>query len=282
MSAADTYGFWLGSFFHNEKLPAYAMLVGMVATFLCVRASARLIRRGVSWWPSNIHRGKVHVHHMVLGLPVMFVVGVLEFAVRPGTPWVEILALVFGGAAGTVFDEFALMLHLKDVYWEHEGRKSVVAVFLGTSFSAFMAVGMIPLGYSDPLSQTAIINWGVVGAMVLNAAFVAVAFLKGRPWMGWIGLFIPIFAFVAAVRLGRPRSVWARWRYEGRPQKTARAEQRAADFDQRWGSRQRRFIDFIAGAHGEVAGDPLARPHDLAVTPPEVALPVGGNATRSD
>jgi len=80
-----------------------------------------------------------------------------------------------------------LVLHLKDVYWEHEGRKSVVAVFLGTSFTAFMAVGMIPLGYSDPLSQTAILEWSAVGAMLLDLASVAVAFLKGRLWMGWIG-----------------------------------------------------------------------------------------------
>ena len=156
----------------------------MVVTFLCVRASTRLIRKRVNWWPSNIHHGKVHVHHMVLGLPAMFIVGVVEFAVRPGTPWVEILALCFGGAAAAVFDEFALVLHMKDVYWEREGRKSVVAVFLGTSFAAFMAVGMIPLGYSDPLPPTAILEWSAVGAIVLDLAFVAVVFLKGRLWMG--------------------------------------------------------------------------------------------------
>jgi lysyl-tRNA synthetase class 2 len=95
MSTADTYGFWLGSFFHNEKLPAFALLAGLVLTFLGLRVNTRLIRKGVSWWPGDIHRGKVHVHHVVIGLPVMFVIGVVEFAVHPGSPWVELLALFF-------------------------------------------------------------------------------------------------------------------------------------------------------------------------------------------
>ena len=277
MHTAYTYGFGVGTFFHSEKLPAFALLVGMVLTFLCLRVSTRLIRKEVSWWPGNIHRGKVHVHHMVIGLIVMFPVGVLEFAVRPGAPWVEILALFFGGAAGAVFDEFALVLHLKDVYWEHEGRKSVVAVFLATSFTAFMAIGMVPLGYSDPTSPTAIIEWSAVGLMVLDLAFVAVAFLKGRLWMGWVGLFMPAFAFVAAVRLARPWSIWAHRRYGGKPQKMARAERRAADFNHRWGSRQRLLIDFIAGASNEAAGEPLALAHDLAAAPLGGVLPLEGD-----
>jgi lysyl-tRNA synthetase, class II len=281
MSTADTYGFWLGTFFHSEKLPAFALLVGMAVTFLCVRISTRLIRQRVNWWPSNIHHGKVHVHHMVLGLPAMFIVGVVEFAVRPGSPWVDILALCFGGAAGAVFDEFALVLHVKDVYWEREGRKSVVAVFLGTSFAAFMAVGMIPLGYSDPLPPTAVLEWSAVGAIVLNLAFVTVAFLRGRLWMGWIGLFIPVFALVAAVRLARPWSIWAHWRYDGRPQKMARAERRAADFNRRWGSRQSLLIDFFAGAPNQAAGEPLASPDDLAAVPPNPAPPVEGDTDET-
>ena len=278
MSTAATYGFWLGTFFHSEKLPAFALLAGMVVTFLCLRVNTRLIRKGVTWWPSNIHRGKVHVHHMVVGLPVMFIAGVVEFAVRPGTPWVEILALVFGGAAAAVFDEFALVLHVKDVYWAREGRQSVVAVFLGTSFTAFMAVGFIPLGYSDPLSQAAIIGWIATGVMLLNLALVAIAFLKGRLWMGWIGLFVPIFAFVAAVRLARPWSVWARWRYVDKPQKVTRAEKRAADFDQRWGHRQRRFSDLIAGAPNETAPGPLALPDDHAAASFEAVLSAEGES----
>jgi lysyl-tRNA synthetase class 2 len=245
------YGFGLGTFFHSEKLPAFALLVGMVLTFLGLRVNTHLIRMGVSWWPGNFHRGTIHVHHMVIGLVVMVPVGVLEFAVRPGSPWVEILALLFGGAAGAVLDEFALVLHLKDVYWEHEGRKSVTAVFLATAFTIFMAVGITPLGYSNPLSEIVIVELSVIGIMVANLVWVTLAFFKGRQWMGFLGLFVPLFAIAVAFRLARPRSAWARWQYAGRPDKMAKAERRAADFDLRWGRRQRWFVDLFAGVPGD-------------------------------
>ena len=247
MSAASTYPFWIGSFFDSKKLPGLVLLFGMVLAFLCLRVNARLIRRGVSWWPGNIRHGNLHVHHMVFGIPVMFLVGLLEFAIRPKTPGPEILAFFFGGAAGAVFDEFALVLHLKDVYWEREGRQSVVAVFLGTSLTAFMVVGLVPLGYSDPRGSAALLGWLGLGSLLLNLAFVVVAFLRGRLWLGWVGIFVPVIGFVGAIRLARPSSPWARWRYCHKPERLARAEARAARFDQRWGHRQHRVIDLIAG-----------------------------------
>jgi lysyl-tRNA synthetase, class II len=258
VATVAAYGFGVGTFFHSEKLPAFVLLLGMVVTFLGLRANTHLIRNGVSWWPGNLQRGPVHVHHMVIGLIVMIPVGVVEFALRPGSPWVEILALLFGGAAGTVLDEFALLFHLKDVYWEREGRKSVTAVFLATAFTVFMAVGITPLGYSTPLSQLVIVELSVVSIMVVNLGCVTLAFLKGRQWMGFVGLFIPIFAIAIAFRLARPHSVWARWRYAARPEKLVRCERRAADFERRWGRRQRWAVDLFAGA---------AREQEAAVTP---------------
>lgn len=251
MATVAAYGFGLGTFFHSEKLPAFALLAGMILTFLGLRANTHLIRKGISWWPGNLHRGTVHVHHMVIGVIAMVPLGILEFTIHPGSPWVEILALMFGGAAGAVLDEFALLFHLKDVYWEREGRKSVTAVVLATSFTIFMAVGVTPLGYSNPLSQIAIVELSVIGIMVANLAWVIVSFLKGRHWMGFLGLFIPVFAVAVAFRLARPRSAWARWRYAARPEKMERAEKRAEEFDRRWGKRQRWFVDLFAGAPGE-------------------------------
>jgi len=40
----------------------------------------------------------------------------------------NLLALLFGIGVGLAFDEFALWLHLDDVYWSREGRKSIDAV----------------------------------------------------------------------------------------------------------------------------------------------------------
>ena len=41
---------------------------------------------------------------------------------------VRLAAAVFGIGSALVLDEFALILHLHDVYWEEEGRTSVDAV----------------------------------------------------------------------------------------------------------------------------------------------------------
>jgi lysyl-tRNA synthetase, class II len=235
------------SSFYDQKVPALALFVGLLLTFLILRLNTRLIRRGVHWWPRNIHRGGLHIHHMVLGLPVLFVAGLIEFAVQPENPWAWILALIFGGAAAMVFDEYALVLHLKDVYWEREGRLSVVAIFIGVTLTAFLVIGLVPLD-PYPLSFENQSRMAVVIFMVVNLAMVAVNFLKGKLLLGWIGFFVPFVAFFGAIRLGQPGSPWARWFYRRKPARLDRAQRRAESFDKRWGHMRRRVMDLIAGA----------------------------------
>jgi lysyl-tRNA synthetase class 2 len=71
---------------------------------------------------------------------------------------------------------------------------------------------------------------------------------------------IPLLVFVGAIRLARPNSIWARWRYEARPKRMARADRR----EQRWHGRIQRFrvrtMDLIAGAPTNT--DDADTPHD--------------------
>ncbi len=240
-------------FYHTEiadtgRLPLFALLAGMLMTFLLIRLNTRMIRAGVRWWPGNLEHGDVHLHHVVFGLPVMFVAAVVEFAFRPDRPWVEVLALCFGAAAGLVFDEFALILHLEDVYWTERGRKSVVAVFLGITFAGFLLVGVVPLGAADPASVEYTSRWGAVAVVMANVAFVVIAFLKGKLWMGWIGFFIPMVAWAGAVRLARPQSPWARWRYKNKPRKLERARLREERFARSVGHWRLKLADLVGGA----------------------------------
>ena len=46
-----------------------------------------------------------------------------------------------------MLDEFALILHLHDVYWEEEGRASVDAVFIAVAVTGLLLVGLRPLTY---------------------------------------------------------------------------------------------------------------------------------------
>jgi hypothetical protein len=74
---------------------------------------------------------------------------------------------------------------------------------------------------------------GSAGAVATLIATVAVLFvlagitlLKGKIWTGLFGLIMPLVLIFGAVRLGRPGSPWARWRYRDRPGKLAKAGRR--------------------------------------------------------
>ena len=71
---------------------------------------------------------------------------------------------------------------------------------------------------------------------------IGVTFLKGKLWFGAMAIaFIPV-AWVAAVRLARPGSPWAHFRYRNSPKKSARAQARA----DKWVRRQKPIRDWIA------------------------------------
>lgn len=50
-------------------------------------------------------------------------------------------------------------------------------------------------------------------AGLINLALVVITFMKGKPVFGVIGIFVPIFALIGAIRLAKPESSWARSRY---------------------------------------------------------------------
>ena len=44
--------------------------------------------------------------------------------------------------------------------------------------------------------------------------FALITFLKGKPFVGTVGVIIPFVAFVSALRLAKPTSPWAHWFYD--------------------------------------------------------------------
>lgn len=56
----------------------------------------------------------------------------------------------------------------------------------------------------------------------------SITLLKGKIWTGLIGLFVGLFSIVGAIRLARPGSPWARWRYAEGSRKLGRATRREA------------------------------------------------------
>ncbi|MDE3193011.1 MAG: hypothetical protein KGN00_04925 [Chloroflexota bacterium] len=84
--------------------------------------------------------GSLHVHHMVFGLVILLVSGILD--VRGSLRRTR--AVLFGIGAALVLDEFALILNLADVYWKPQGRESIDAVVI---FGAVLAIAIAGGGF---------------------------------------------------------------------------------------------------------------------------------------
>ena len=222
-------------------MPLFWMLVAMLITFLATRVVTRRIRAGSKGLKNWTIRG-IHVHHQVFGVLAMLVSGCLEFNYRPSTPASSALAAMFGAGASLTLDEFALWLHLDDVYWSPEGRKSIDAVFVAILITGLLLVGFTPLDLSGAQHQ---VLASLAAGVIINLPLTVICFLKGKPVVGLVGLLVPPVALAGALRLGKPASQWAAWRYERSPRRRARAERRFGPaYDARWN----RIRDLIGGA----------------------------------
>ncbi|MCU7824033.1 hypothetical protein [Kitasatospora sp. DSM 101779] len=236
-----------------HKQPLFLLLVGFIVSFVGIRFSVRMIRAQVRWWPGNITPGGLHIHHMVFGLGFLLVGGIGVFATNGGHPWIDWFGLCFGIGCGLVLDEFALILHLDDVYWSEQGRKSVDAVVLVLLGTALLLTGYVPLGVvPGQTSATGEGRWGLVAVISVNALVSMVALVKGKMWTGLLGIMVPGLAWVGAVRLARPGSPWARWRYRSRPRRMQRAVRRERRLHARADVARTWLFDLIAGAPDKV------------------------------
>ena len=117
------------------------VLVAFLVSYLAIRTSARLTR-SVSWWPGGVEtEGGVHLHHLVWGILLMLFCGFLSFAAPLDSPWWHVIAIGFGIGAGFTLDEFALWVHLEDVYWSEAGRMSFDAVVCTFAFAILSSSG---------------------------------------------------------------------------------------------------------------------------------------------
>jgi hypothetical protein len=217
---------WDNQLVEHGRQYHFLVLVGFVGSFGFIRLSTRLMRSPrVPWWPGSVvSEGGLHVHHHVFGIFTMMVAGVVSFALSDVGFWYELCAVAFGIGVGLTIDEFALWLHLDDVYWAEEGRSSIDATLI-----AVAAMGLILLG-AAPYEVTADSALAVVVAVALFtlwAVLVLVSFAKQRVFHGLAGVVIVFLAIYAAARLAKPGSFWAR-RFYGtrRPDKQAKAERR--------------------------------------------------------
>jgi hypothetical protein len=124
-AALDTVGVAVAGYEDAPRSEAilFNLLAGFLGSFAVVRISALGIRDG--WGPfRNLRVGGRHIHHFVPGILLGFGAGTAALLTKSQAVE-QRLALPMGVGMGLTFDEAALLLDLRDVYWTREGLLSV-------------------------------------------------------------------------------------------------------------------------------------------------------------
>jgi hypothetical protein len=192
--------------------PMTWMFLAILATFIITRIVTRLIRAGI-----------------------------VLVAQTPRGVALDAAAAVFGTGVGLTVDEFALWLHLDDVYWTDQGRKSVDAIFCVLVITGALIGGAdFVTGHIGTAAW-----WASVAVIAVNLLLCVICLLKGKIVTAVTGIVIPVGALAGAIRLAKPGSWWAVHRYASRPRRARRAARRYGQHHQeRWN----RLRDLVGGA----------------------------------
>lgn len=224
----------------DQRMSLLLLFAAFITTFLITRGITRMIRAGKGPFRNNVSDG-VHIHHAVPGIILLVIGGISSVASSGRRPGAEISAVLIGIGASLVLDEFALILHLQDVYWSKQGQLSVQVVALTASVLGLLLIGVEPFQVAErPGAQ----HIPFLIAIVVHVLCLLVCVAKGKYTSAVIGAFFLPVAWWGAIRLARPRSKWAK-RYS--PEKLKRAEARDASFEKRWGNWGLDLEDLVAG-----------------------------------
>jgi hypothetical protein len=114
---------------------------------------------------------------------------------------------------------------------------------MGAAFGILCLLASLPLSGNPGRDAP---HWLAGTTLFVNLLFGLIAFLKGKPKLGTLGIFIPGLSLVGALRLATPGSPWAHRFYP--PARLARSEARALRRDRRYTHLRHRFYDLIGGA----------------------------------
>jgi hypothetical protein len=242
---AGVADWWHRNITEPGKLPLLATFASFVVTFAVTRSITRMIRAGVGPFKDNVSSGGLHVHHAVPGIMALVTGAFVAVGTTAGSSWHLVAAVLIGAGTSLVLDEFALILHLEDVYWTDEGRVSVEMVSLAFGCLGLAVVGAAPFGVDEIGGGELAARTGTIVASLVTIVLVVVCVMKGKFRLALFGVFVPGLAWVGAVRLARPTSRWARRRYD--QVRRQRATARTAAFDARWDPFFDRLSDLIAG-----------------------------------
>src|SRR5271155_4757008 len=223
------------------KLPLMLCFAAFVITFVTTRTITRMIRDGRGPFRNQVTASGTHIHHAVPGILLLMIGAFTAVGGPDSLGWRSFAAVVVGIGTSLVLDEFALILHLQDVYWSGEGQLSVQAVSLTAACLGLFLVGFSPFSVKDADTIEQTFRLTAFGVWLVFGGLAGGCILRGKYRTALFGLFLPPVLVVGAIRLARPNSIWARQRYRGK--KLERAQRRAADFDRHFDPLQTDWVN---------------------------------------
>ena len=124
-AAVDTVGVAVEGFgaTPRQEVLLFNLLAGFLGSFATVRLATWMIRDNRGPF-RNVKVGGRHIHHFVPGILIAFGSGVAALLIN-GNTGENRVAVTMGVGMGLTFDEAALLLDMRDVYWSREGLFSV-------------------------------------------------------------------------------------------------------------------------------------------------------------
>lgn len=141
-AAADTVGVAVRGYAEapRSETVLFNLLGGFLGSFALVRLSTWGIRENVGPF-RNVNVGGRHIHHFVPGIILAFSSGTAAL-LTDNDEVEQRLAIPMGAGIGLTFDEAALLLDLRDVYWTREG---LLSVQLSLGATAILSIAILTL-----------------------------------------------------------------------------------------------------------------------------------------
>jgi hypothetical protein len=142
VAALDTVGVVVAGYAEASRAEVvlFNLLAGFLGSFATVRLSTWGIRtrRGPF---RNVRIGGRHIHHFVPGILIAFASGTTAL-LTDDDRLEQQLAVPMGAGIGLTFDEAALLLDLRDVYWTREG---LLSVQLSLGATAILSIAILTI-----------------------------------------------------------------------------------------------------------------------------------------
>jgi hypothetical protein len=125
-AALDTVGVAVSGYAAapRSETVLFNLLAGFLGSFALIRFTTLGVRNNWVWPFRNLSVGGRRIHHFVPGILISFAAGTAAL-LTDDDALEDRLAVPMGMGMGLTFDEAALLLDLRDVYWTREGLLSV-------------------------------------------------------------------------------------------------------------------------------------------------------------